>query len=342
MKLDVNSSLSTTSKDIQNLSSHSQTYNMFNNSTISPAYDAIRLCYVGGVVRNESFTLYAINLSASVFIAILSPMAVVGNFLIMAAIWRNQALRTPSYILLSGLAFTDLCTGLITQPFYVASVFICLELSQDLNNNQLSFLPYVVGIAAGSSNYFTYFTLLLLTLMSVERWLHMTRRSLLTVRRSCFVVAMISVLLIPMIVVRLLNILNNIDNLVSRAVSFIILLFCTIATPTAYFKVFKIIRRHQQQVAANDSSINLAKYKKSVFTILYILTLLFVSVIPLLIFAGLSVFKYNPSDLQLVFVIAIMFSFLSSSLNPLIYLWRMNDIRDGVKQLLNQLFCKDS
>ena len=315
---------------------------MFNNSTISLTNDALKLCFVGGVVRNESLTWYAINLSTSGFITILSPVAVVGNILIMAAIWRNETLRTPSYIFLSGMAFTDLCTGLITQPFYVASRLICLKLSQKLNDNQLSFLPYGVGIAAASSNYFSCFTLWLLTLMSVERWLHMTRRSLLTVRRSCFVVAMISVLLIPMVVVRLTNILNNIDNLVTQAVSFTSLLLCTITTPIAYFRVFKIIRRHQQQVTANDTSINLAKYKKSVFTMLFILALLFVSFLPLLIFVGLSMFKYNPSDLQLVFVIAIMFSFLSSSLNPLIYLWRMNDIRNGVKQLLNQLFCKDS
>ncbi len=170
--------------------------NMSSNSTISPTYDALKICYIGGVVRN-SFTLHTINLTTTALIAMLSPVTVVGNALVLAAIWRNQSLRTPSYILLSGLAFTDFCTGLITQPFYVASRLLCLELSQEMKASQLSFLPYVTAIAAGCANYFNSLTLLLVTLVSIERWLHMTRRSLLTVRRSCLVVAMISVLLIP-------------------------------------------------------------------------------------------------------------------------------------------------
>ena len=42
-----------------------------------------------------------------------------GNALILAAIWRNPSLRTPSYFLLAGLAFTYFCTGLLSQAFYV-------------------------------------------------------------------------------------------------------------------------------------------------------------------------------------------------------------------------------
>ena len=274
-------------------------------------------------------------------------MAVAGNILIMAAIWRNQTLRTPSYILLSGMAFTDLCTGLITQPFYAASRLICLELLQELNDNQLSLFSYVIATAASCASYFSSLTVILITLMSVERWLHMTRRSLLTVRRCYFLVAIISALLIPVAAVRLMSFFKNAVGVVLRTVSFIALLLCTITTLIAYFKVFKIIRRHQQQVTANDSSqnfgqpaINLAKYKKSVFTMLYILALLLVSALPLLTYVGLSMFKYNRSDLELVLLIAMMFLFLSSSLNPLIYLWRMNDIRNGVKKLVNQLRCK--
>ena len=47
-----------------------------------------------------------------------SPVAVVGNALIIATIWRNSSLRTPSYIFLDGIAITDFFTGLITQPAF--------------------------------------------------------------------------------------------------------------------------------------------------------------------------------------------------------------------------------
>ena len=318
---------------------------MWSNLTISPTHDHIKFCYLGGVVLNDSFTFNALTISTSVVLAVLSPIAVVGNALIMAVIWRNQTLRTSSYILLSGLAFTDLCTGFIVQPLFVATRFICLEWSQETNARQLSFLPFSVAVSSGCSSYFHALTLLLMTLMSIERWLHMTRRSLLTVRRSCFIVAAMLVLLIPIAAFRLTHILKRIFDPVTNTVFFVILLFCIMTTSIAYFKVFKIIRRHQRQVTANQSSqnfgqpaINLAKYKKSVFTILYILALLFTSVLPLLVFVGLSFFLYL-SELNLIFQIALTFSYLPSSLNPLMYVWRMNDIRNGVKHLLNHLLC---
>ena len=320
---------------------------MSSKLTEAPTDNHLKFCYLGDVVPNSSFTFNAVTISTSVVLAVLSPVAVVGNILIMAVILRNQTLRTPSYILLSGLAFTDFCTGLITQPLFVASRLICFESSQDTNPRHLAFLPYTIAFSAGCSTYLNVLTLLLITIMSIERWLHMTRRSLLTVRRSCVIMASMMIILIPMAAVRLTHVLKGISDSVSTTVSFVILLFCILTTSIAYFKVFKIIRRHQLQVTANESSqnfgqpaINLAKYKKSVFTILYILALLFASVLPLLVFVGIALFSNN-SDRDLIFQIALTFSYLSSSLNPLLYLWRMSDIRNGVRQFLSHLLCKD-
>ena len=79
---------------------------------------------------------YAMTLSAAIFVALLSPVALAGNVLVLAAIWRNPSLRTPSYLLLPGLAFTDFSTGLITQPVYVAAKLVrmkTLEGGKDLN-----------------------------------------------------------------------------------------------------------------------------------------------------------------------------------------------------------------
>lgn len=104
---------------------------MSSKLTEEPTDNHLNFCYLGGVVRNSSFTLNVVTISTSVVLAVLSPVAVGGNILIMVVIWRNQTLRTPSYILLSGLAFTDFCTGLITPPLFVASRLICFESSQE-------------------------------------------------------------------------------------------------------------------------------------------------------------------------------------------------------------------
>ena len=51
--------------------------------------------------------------------SLLAPITVAGNALVLAAIWRNPSLRIPSYVLLAGLAFTDFCSELLSQPSYV-------------------------------------------------------------------------------------------------------------------------------------------------------------------------------------------------------------------------------
>ena len=79
-------------------------------------------CFLPNQVPNaiKSTSVYSqVTLTICVITSLLAPMAVVGNALIMAAVWRTPSLRTPSYVLLAGLAFTDFCTGLLTQPFYV-------------------------------------------------------------------------------------------------------------------------------------------------------------------------------------------------------------------------------
>jgi len=62
---------------------------------------------------------YELIITVCVVTALLAPLAVAGNAFILAPIWRNPSLRTPSYVLLAGLAVTDFFTGLISQPFFI-------------------------------------------------------------------------------------------------------------------------------------------------------------------------------------------------------------------------------
>ena len=272
-------------------------------------------------------------------IAVLSPVAVTGNALILATIWRSQCLRTPFHILLCGLALTDFFTGLITQPFYVASELICLKEPQEIEERP-SFIFLAGIITGGFGSYFLSMTVVILTCMSIERWLHMTRRFLVTGRQARFTIVGLILAPTPIAVFRTLNVLTGSYGHV-LSISFALLLISLITTSTAYFKVFRVIRCHQQQVKASELSqnfgqpvINLAKFKKSVFSILYIVLLFCISYLPFLVFFGFYRFLKDDSVIELGFVISLVFLFLSSSLNPFIYLWRMNDIRNGVKQLI--------
>ena len=63
----------------------------------------------------------------------LAFVAITGNALVLYAVWKTPALRSPSILLLCGLASTDVCVGLIAQPLFIAGNFIDLfSRSEDL------------------------------------------------------------------------------------------------------------------------------------------------------------------------------------------------------------------
>ena len=186
---------------------------MSNHTTGPPSVLPLEFnfCNLDGILRNHSSVVKTATLPIYIIVAMMSPLAVAGNTLILAVIWRNSSLRTPWYILLYGLVVTDLCMGLITQPFYVAVYTMCLEkpfqdftwrsrwliFSEHCYNHhyRLWELPRVCF----SVDYHT---------MSIERWLHMARRSLVTGHRAGFLVAILLLLPIPMAFVIFLDAKN--------------------------------------------------------------------------------------------------------------------------------------
>ena len=207
---------------------------MFNNTTPSTPQSNFKFSDCGNETGSFS-TLSVVSYSSAIFIAILSPVAVVGNTLILAAIWRNPSLRTPSYILLAGLVFTDFSNGLLTQPAYVA-----IELIPTVGK-------YFSAVAASFSLFFPFCTLLLVTLMSIERWLHMSRRSWITVRRTYISTAVLTLLPLPLTVFNAIDIISRNRPGDETSTAFLMLtLLCLTVTTLAYFKIFRIIRRHQQ------------------------------------------------------------------------------------------------
>ena len=101
---------------------------MFNNSSLFSQHQSSLLTpcasHIFNKDGNDSFPRIAF-FSTSITIALLSPVVVAGNAMILAAVWKNNFVRTPFHILLSCLAFSDLCTGIVAQPFYSVTFLMC-------------------------------------------------------------------------------------------------------------------------------------------------------------------------------------------------------------------------
>ncbi len=312
--------------------------------TCSMPKDYYTACSLDVEGRKCHFFLCAFTLSICTIIAVLSPVAVAGNALILAAIWKKTFVRTPFHILLSGLALTDLCTGLIAQPFVAANTFL-YSANPGIAREKPVLVMALRVIGEASATYSVAITILLITLMSIERWLHMSRRSLVTSRRGRFTVVLLLLLPVPLVVFRFLDTTNGNYGHGWTTTIIMLMLSCYLTTAFAYFKVYRIIRHHQQQVQSHVTSqnfgrqaIDLAKYKRSVASMLYILLLFSLCFLPLIVSAGVALVVGFKPELYAVNMLTLLLLFLSSSLNPGLYVWRMKNIRNGVKEL----FCRDS
>ena len=283
----------------------------------------------------ESTSVYCqVTLTTCVVVSILAPMAVMGNALIIAAIWRNPSLRTPSYVLLAGLAFTDFCTGLLSQPF-----FVMYQLARLAGNRKMF---CIAGVSTyGITYYFSTLTGIVLTMIGVERWLHMSRRSLLTLRRVVSLSITIAVLLIPLVACYMYNQYNTNEFL---TIFLSCAAFCFVLTIFAYFKVFRIIRQHQSQVQTNQNAIDIEKYKKSVSTVLYILTIYLLSYVPYLscVFVVAIMDELGTESSSAAINVCAAFLFSSSLANPLLYYWRIKEITSSVRSIARNVFCKEN
>ena len=298
---------------------------MMNNTTWPiPVNISIFSTLSTGASTKESNSIFV---ASHVIIVVLAPVVVVGNALVLMAIWRNAFQRTTFHILLSVLAFTDLLTG-------VASPLMSIPYLLNHEFGVVSMCGMLI------STYLLCLTILVITLMSVERWLHMTHRSLLTSHRWYRFVVLSFLAPVPLVALQALNLITKKMKLETNAVMAAYGLSCYLATSVAYFKVFRIIRQHQQQIHGNQSrqnfgrrAIDLAKYKKSILSVLCILALFSLCILPfivslfLLILLGKDEGRWAPYHVSLVILLS------ASCLNPSLYIWRMKDVRVGVKKL---------
>ena len=119
----------------------------------------------------------------------------------------------------------------------------------------------------------------------------------------------------------------------------VFVLTCFLITSIAYFNVFRIICQHQQGNQSSQNlaqpAINLSKFKKSVYSILYVIALFLFSFVPLAVSLVVYIHVGDTTAVLVAFNVSLVCLFLSSSLNPCLSILRMNDVRQGVKQLLH-------
>ena len=270
--------------------------------------------------------------------AYLSNSATMLNIVAIYAIRKTSSLSKNLKTLLLSLAVSDLGVGLLVQPMYIAKIIDSQQNNTTNDTNNVIDLAFPIPV-----NLFIFASLFGVTALCADRflaiYLHLRYQELVAYQRVAAVVVSIWVISALISLIRFF-IPKNI-----MYVSFVIIISACIVTATSLsVKLYLTLRRHINQiqvpqVAQNDQGESVQRKRKSAMASLYVYLVFIVCYLPdicvLIIDASISEPR---NDLQHLQFYTVTLLFLNSTINPLIYCWKMKRIQHTIVGTLRNLF----
>ena len=275
------------------------------------------------------------------FIAVLrlflSVSSFLGNALILIALHKESSLHPPSKLLLRSLATTDLCVGLIVEPLSIAHKMSVL-------NEHWNICPHLSVITSITGYILCGVSAATLAELSVDRLLALLLglryRQVVTLKRMYLIVITTWVIAAAF---SALWFLNPLITLWGGTIAIPLFLIISILS---YTKIFLTLRRHNTQIYSHNvqqrnqtNQLNIARYKNAVSTAIWLQLTLVACYLPQgVVFAlraksELSVSVYHAKIYTTTLV------YLNSSLNPILYCWKLDEVRQAVKDTIRQVLC---
>ena len=270
----------------------------------------------------------------------LSITATLGNVLILVALRNVSSIHPPTKLLFRCLAVTDLCVGLICQPLYV--YWIIGGVIRELWYVYRAF--YVVLLTVSPLTSAAISVDRLLALLLGLRYRHVVTLCRVRVLIACVWFIAVSNASLDCVAWILFK-FNVIDAAWWTFLTFII--FSIIISLFSYIKIFLTLRHQQAQVQGHvqpeqssrvRSVLNIARYKKTVYSVAWIQFAMLACYGPYIVMAFLwsfGIIDYSKIAGEVFFCLV----FLNSSLNPVLYCWRIKDVRQEVKNIIRKCLC---
>ena len=269
----------------------------------------------------------------------LAFLAITGNALVLYGVWKTPSLRSPSILLLCGLASTDLCVGLIVQPLVIAGCFINLYSRFENLKLILQKAYQTIGLFLCGTSLFIMTGISIDRLIAIVKPLHYP--SIVTSSR-------VTRVLVAILAVNALTASTRFWELrVLFASTSTFTLICLSISIICQATIYKIMRRHRFQIQSqiqafedNTTRASMANLRKSAFNVFVVFIVLVICYFPYHV-VYIVYFTGKAGDLKLWFLLSMTVVFLNSALNPLLYCWRIREIRLAVLQKLRRLFSRE-
>ena len=266
-----------------------------------------------------------------VFNGFLCYTTIILNIVTIHAIRKTASLPKPLRTLLLSLTASDVGVGLLVQPLYIST------LVSRLNQKRIDCISYKKFLAA--INFFCISSLLNVVTISVDRFLavhlHLRYQELVTHKRV--IAAVISIWLFSTIISS--SAFYDSLLIISQVVWFVNITFCLILVVIVYWRISIVLKRHKNQIQGlqiqeaqqgvqNGDSSNFLKLRKSALGTFYVCVVFMICYLPSYILSFLQMARLlSPISLYEASLYTTTLFFLNSSLNSVIYCWKMGPIR---------------
>ena len=135
-----------------------------------------------------------------------------------------------------------------------------------------------------------------------------------------------------------------VNHLITYWYGNILILSCLTTSIISYTKIFLTLRHHKthfqrEQPPSQTIPLNIARYRKAVFTALWLQLTLVVCYLPYGIMAALVTRRVLSSSNLFALEFAVTLAYLNSSLNPFLYCWKISEVKLAVKQTIRDGLC---
>ncbi|XP_068713752.1 adrenocorticotropic hormone receptor-like [Montipora foliosa] len=273
----------------------------------------------------------AIMLVNCVVNIVLAFTVTIGNVVVLYAVWKKPTLRSPSILLLCGLASTDLAVGLIAQPLFIASsLMILYTRSETLILTFEKVYDAISFPVCGVS-------LCIIAGLSLDRLTAILKPlqypSIVTVRRvTCILLAIWTFCVFA----GTIQLWEKRIQLAGVASVILIGFFISVICHTT---IFVIVRRHRREIQIQarafegaDATASMASFRKSTFSTFIFFIVLVICYFPYLLVC-IIYFARERREALLGRSLATTVVFMNSALNPFLYGWRVPELRNAMLQV---------
>ena len=269
---------------------------------------------------------------------LLSITAFLGNVLILVALRKESSLHQPSKLFLTNLAISDLCVGLTVEPLVVAFLVAVLK-------EQWNICRYIYEVASATGFILGAVSLWTLTAISVDRLLALLLglryRQAVTLKRAYLII--ITIWIVSTVSASTIKLFWNSPTWLWFGI--IVVSLSLVISTISYTKIFFTlcyqqihVQDHVQQ-PNQTNQLQIARYRKAVSTALWLQFTLVACYLPYVIVVTLLVQTELSSSVSLAISYTFTLVFLNSSLNPILYCWKIDEMRQATKDTIRKVLC---